>query len=196
MLPRGKLWDRQPDDPLQESYDHLQMQHFYSVIRDGLRLDLTVRGYTSLSPEKDFYAKNDEALIICVRLANIAARPIYQWVPSTCKKDHGHGVSADLSHGEYKLNCVPCEGTLERREIGVGESVEWQLALFAGEVCSEDPNDIRLYGEEIYEDGFCSFAGNIDFAYTVSEHSAENDAVISIPISVDMLYMSSFYNVN
>ena len=190
----GTLGPSKPDDPLQGAYDHLQMQHFYSVIRDGLRLDLTVRGYTSLSPEKDFYAKNDEALIICVRLANIAARPIYQWVPSTCKKDHGHGVSADLSHGEYKLNCVPCEGTLERREIGVGESVEWQLALFAGEVCSEDPSDIRLYGEEIYENGFCTFAGNITFAYTVSESSVENDAVISMPISVEMLYVSPFYS--
>jgi hypothetical protein len=187
------LGPSQPDDPLQESYDHLQTSYFRTVIRDGLMLELTVCGYKSLTPAKDFYAKNDEALVIRVRLTNVSDRPIYQWLPSACEdsdEDHGHGVSANLYCGEYKLNHVPCEGELEKRELGIGEVYEWQLELFAGEVS----NDIRLYGEEIYENGFCTFAGNITFAYTVSESSVENDAVISMPISVEMLYVSPFYS--
>lgn len=176
---------------------------------DGLRMEVTVHGYKSESLNKDFYVKNNEYFLVDVKVKNTSDNDLYQLLPTECRNSdpsHNHEIELDLAHGDYKLSSSSfgfmCRTAIEIWKLEPGETYEWQLKLAAGEVKSggddyDLPGDaedwIKLYGKDIYSDGICTFAGEFSFAYMKTIGDL-NDFFLSVPLSVDVLYVSSVPN--
>ena len=160
---------------------------------DGLQIKVTVHGYRRSDRGKLFYVKNNEYITVDVQVANFSAVPVYQWMP------RNHEIDFDISHGKYQWNAaLPDVGKYEQWTVEPGETYEWQMQFVAGEMNYDLPddgkidlNDFELYGEEIYSEGICTFSGNISFAYAKSEDEPENSQLLSVPVSFNVLYVSS-----
>ena len=179
---------------------------------DGLQIEITVYGYQSKELKKEFYVKNNEYFVVKVKLRNDSVLPVYQWLPTACRDaelPHNHEVSASLFCGSYQLHSsvsgLPCSGARQKWTVQPGETYEFYLKLAAGELCYDGNHDlpgdgkngwpgIKLYGPELYGNGICTFAGKISFAYTTDEERKHNDLSLSVPLTVDVLYVSSVPN--
>ncbi len=181
---------------------------------DGVTLSITVHGYRSKSRNMDFYAKSNEYFHIDVSVTNGSADPVYYFLPRYCNEDvlpHNHEVGFDLSCGEYDLHSSSSGFIIARtsaetehvRALEPGKTHAWQLKLAAGEISADQfdlPADgkayssgIKLYGPEIYTDGICTFEGSVFFGYSKSEVSLPrtvHDLLLSVPLSVDFVYVS------
>ena len=184
----------------------------YQVVEsnaDGLQIEVTVHGYRSEKLKKSFYVKNNEYFLVEVKITNIGAEALYQWLPTSCRGSfpaHNHEIGFELVNGEYKLSSSSfgfvCPEMVEIWRIEPGETYEWTLKLAAGEVKSGGEYDlpvdgdgdlagIDLYGADIYKDGVCTFAGELSFDYKTSDQEHFNDFSLSVPLSVDVVYISS-----
>jgi hypothetical protein len=188
----------------------------YTVSRTsdhGLNLVITLHGYKSESLNKDFYVKNNEYFLVDVKLTNESENALYQWLPTYCRHSfdpsHNHEIGFDISHGEYKLHSssfgFTCGMLTDIWTIEAGESYEWQLKLAVGEPQSGEqdlPVDgtegslmgIKLYEKAIFDDNVCIFDGEFSFTYMQSKDKNENDCSISVPISIETVYVSSVAN--
>ena len=182
---------------------------FFEAADDGLLFWITVYGYRESDQDGRFYVKNNEYIIVDVQISNLSDVPVYQWLPSSCRDSalpHNHEIQADLVCGAHRLNTsvagLPCSGMLEKWILEPGETYECRIRLAAGDPCyqgtpdlpGDGPNGwpgIKLYGEEIYTDGFCTFSGNLSFAYARSEDETANSLLLSAPMSIDVRYVSS-----
>ena len=174
----------------------------------GLQIEITVYGYQSKELQKEFYVKNNEYFVVKVKLRNDSALLVYQWLPTGCRDTelpHNHEVNASLFCGSYPLHSsvsgLPCSGALQKWTLEPGETNEFYLKLAAGEICYDETPDlpgdradgcpgIKLYGEELYSNGFCRFSGSISFSYTTDQDCLSNDRSLSVPLSVDVRYVS------
>ena len=184
----------------------------YQVVEsnaDGLHMVVTVHGYQSESLERDFYVKNNEYFLVEVKITNTGTEALYQWLPTFCRGSfpaHNHEIGCELAHGDRKLSTssfgFACTEMVEIWRLEPGETYEWTLKLAAGEVKSggdyDLPGDgdgysagIDLYGNDIYKDGVCTFAGEFSFDYKTSDQDHFNDRSLSVPLSVDVVYISS-----
>ena len=178
-----------------------EMNTCYTVLEsnsDGLQIEVTVDGYRSQKLQKDLYVDNNEYCVIVVTIKNLSAVPLYQWLPTACEYSeipHNHEIDAALFHELYRLNSIAsgstCSGALQQWTIEPGKTYRWTLLLAAGEFCFDDESTkIELYGEELYYDGFCRFSGSISFSYTTDQDCLSNDRTLSVPLSVDVRYVS------
>ena len=176
---------------------------------DGLRMEITVHGYQSESLNKTFYVKNNEYFLVDVKVTNTSDTARWQWLPTCCRNldsAHNHEIGFELVNGEYKLNSssfgFACPEATEIWMLEPGATYEWQLKLAAGEAKSGGEHDlsgdgksyragIDLYGTDIYKDGVCTFAGEFSFGYKTSDAEHFNDFSISVPLSVDVVYISA-----
>jgi hypothetical protein len=182
------------DKPLVEVPDETSAAHiFLETNGDGLQIKVTVYGYQRKNTKRLFYVKNNEYIIVDVELTNFSAVPVYQR-----KVSYNYGIAVDLVYGGYRLNVSPFDtfssGTKGEWTVEPGETYKWRLKLVAGDLPDAEQNDlsgIRLYGEEIYDNGICTFSGKISFSYAKSEEQHANNLRLSIPISFNVLYVSS-----
>ena len=176
---------------------------------DGLRMEITVHGYQSESLNKTFYVKNNEYFLVDVKVTNTSDAARWQWLPTYCRTSdpaHNHEIGFELANGEYKLSSssfgFACGALIDVWKLEPGATYEWQLKLAAGEVKSGGDYDlsgdgdgyrtgIDLYENDIYKDGVCTFAGEFSFGYKTSDAEHFNDFSISVPLSVDVVYISA-----
>lgn len=50
---------------------------------------------------------------------------------------------------------------------------------------------ISLYDQAIYSEGVCTFAGEFFFGYRTSKIGDRNDFSLSVPLTVDVVYISA-----
>ena len=178
-----------------------EMNTCYTVLEsnsDGLQIEVAIAGYRSQKLQKNLYVDNNEHCVIVVTIKNLSAVPLYQWLPTACEYSefpHNHEIDAALFHKSYQLNSVTsgstCSGALQQWTIEPGKTYRWTLLLAAGEFCFDDESTkIELYGKELYSDGFCRFSGSISFSYTTDQDCLSNDRSLSVPLSVDVHYVS------
>ncbi len=176
---------------------------------NGLKMEVTVHGYQSEGLNQDFYVKNNEYFLVDVKVTNTSDSARWQWLSTYCRNSdpaHNHEIGFELVSGEYKLNSssfgFACGALIDVWELKPGATYEWQLKLAAGEVKSGGNYDlpvdgdgyltgIDLYGNDIYIDGVCTFAGEFYFDYKTSDQEHFNDFSLSVPISVDVVFISS-----
>lgn len=177
---------------------------------DGLHMEVTVHGYQSESLDRDFYVKNNEYFFVEVKITNIGAEALYQWLPTFCRGSfpaHNHEIGCELAHGDRKLSIssfgFACPAMIEIWCLEPGKTYEWTLKLAAGEVKSggdyDLPGDggygylsgIDLYEKDIFENGVCTFTGAFIFDYQTSEEGYQNSRSLSVPYSVDVVYVSA-----
>lgn len=176
-------------EPVETSASHV----FLETNGDGLQIKVTVHGYRRSDLGKLFYVKNNEYITVDVQITNLSAVPVYQWTP------RDHEIGSRLYHGNDCLSSVLSDSErVDRWTVEPGEAYEWRLQFVAGEPNhglpdgeEMDLSDFRLYGKEIYSEGVCKFSGNLFFAYTSSEDEAENALRLTVPVSIDVLYVSS-----
>jgi len=178
---------------------------------DGLKFEITVHGYKSDILGKDFYVKNNEYFIVDIKLTNESDIALYQSLPTYCHEmspPHNHEIGFDLSHGKTKLHSssfgFSCPAMFDCWTIEAGKSYEWQLKLAAGEQQSGEqdlPGDatgsqagIKLYEKDIFADNICVFDGSFFFDYTKNKDQYGNDFSISIPFSIEVVYVSHIAN--
>ena len=193
------------DKPLVEVPDETSAAHiFLETNGDGLQIKVTVYGYQRKNTKRLFYVKNNEYIIVDVELTNFSAVPVYQReVP------YNYGIAVDLVYGGYRLNVSPFDtfssGTKGEWTVEPGETYKWRLKLVAGDLNYDLDYDMLeeektglscfiLYGEKIYDNGICTFSGKISFPYVKSEEPSADMLFLSVPLSVDVLYVSSVPN--
>ena len=179
------------------------------VNMDEIKIEVTVHGYQSESLGKDFYVKSNEYILADVKVTNLSQDPIYQFLPTHCREGaipHNHEIGFDLSHGDYALHSpysvFDCNALIDVWTLNAGESHEWTLKLAAGEVVTfgdfDLPADgfaqhsgIALYDETVYTDGSCTFSGAFFFDYKKTNKDGPNNYTVSVPCSIDTVYVSA-----
>jgi hypothetical protein len=178
--------------------------------KDGLKMEITVHGYRSESLNREFYVKSNEYFTVDVKVTNTSEKPLWQWLPTYCRNGggipHNHEIGFDISCGEYGLSSSSigfmCPTGIDIWKLEPGETYEWQLKLAAGEEKWDGSYDlpadedgryagIALYDQAIYSEGVCTFAGEFFFGYRTSKIGDRNDFSLSVPLTVDVVYISA-----
>ncbi len=60
----------------------------------------------------------------------------------------------------------------------------------------ENALGLRLYDSSIFPDNVCTFEGDLSFYYMNSNDGADNDLSVSVPLSIEVVYVSSIPNSN
>ena len=59
-----------------------------------------------------------------------------------------------------------------------------------------NPEDrLTLYGNSLFPDNVCTFAGTLSFAYMPSAEGVENSLAVSVPLAIEVVYVSTMTNV-
>lgn len=185
---------------------------FTSESPDGIKLEITVHGYSSEKLGRDFYIKSNEFSRVDVKVTNTSDSSFYQHLPTSCREGiykHNHEIEFSFSdgngHGLHSTDSYAkgCPATIDCWEIKSGESYTWELYIAAGETTElKDKIDlpdkdyswigIALYDRSVYTDGACDFSGAFSFAYdpVQKEASTKNDKSVSVPVTLTVIYIT------